>query len=297
MRVGAQDYIFRKNIQGDVTHIYTKEGNLVVHYSYDAWGNCKVYTADGTLDTNLGSIGNANPFRYRGYYYDSETALYYLNTRYYDPETARFINADDISYLDPETINGLNLYAYCGDNPVMRTDANGNAWWEFWKWDWAKISMVLISTVEVSVGIALIITGVGGPLGMALIGMGASSLISGVIAESNGGSFLGGWAGGQISGIITAFVPYVGAPLGSFIGSIVTDWIDNGWNKINWQKAGLSAAVSFAFDILPQNILISAGESLYKSINLQLLLSYRGGLVGVINSIFNTYYNKIEQRR
>ena len=126
MRVGTQDYLFRKNIQGDVTHIYTKDGQLVAQYRYDAWGNCKVYTADGTLDTNLGSIGNANPFRYRGYYYDSETALYYLNTRYYDPETARFINADDISYLDPETINGLNLYAYCGDNPVIYVDPSGN---------------------------------------------------------------------------------------------------------------------------------------------------------------------------
>lgn len=121
----ANDYLFRKNIQGDVTHIYTKDGQLVAQYRYDAWGNCKVFTADGTLDTDLGSIGNANPFRYRGYYYDSETALYYLNTRYYDPEIARFINADDISYLSYAIINGTNLYAYCLNNPILFMDING----------------------------------------------------------------------------------------------------------------------------------------------------------------------------
>ena len=71
------------------------------------------------------AVGNANPFRYRSYYFDEETGLYYLNSRYYDPETGRFVNADDISFLDPETINGLNLYAYCGDNPVMLTDPTG----------------------------------------------------------------------------------------------------------------------------------------------------------------------------
>lgn len=67
----------------------------------------------------------------RGYYYDVETGLYYLNTRYYDPFACRFINADDISYIEPETINGLNLYSYCGNNPVMGVDPNGTAWWHW----------------------------------------------------------------------------------------------------------------------------------------------------------------------
>ena len=70
-------------------------------------------------------IGRVNPFRYRGYYYDAETKLYYLESRYYDPEVGRFINADAVSYIDPETINGLNLYAYCGNNPVMNVDTEG----------------------------------------------------------------------------------------------------------------------------------------------------------------------------
>ena len=91
-------------------------------------------------------LSQLNPFRYRGYYYDTETGLYFLKTRYYDPEVGRFITIDDLSYLDPDTINGLNLYAYCGNNPVMAVDPNGASWSSFWssvgnwfKDNWAKV--------------------------------------------------------------------------------------------------------------------------------------------------------------
>ncbi len=100
-------------------------GKVVVQYVYDAWGNHAVLDGNGNDIADENHIGNKNPFRYRGYYYDVETELYYLQTRYYDPEIGRFITIDGIQYLDPETINGLNLYAYCGDNPVMRTDPTG----------------------------------------------------------------------------------------------------------------------------------------------------------------------------
>ena len=80
---------------------------------------------DGNDISDANHIGILNPFRYRGYFYDEETGLYYLKTRYYDPETGRFITIDGIEYLDPETINGLNLYAYCGNNPVMNVDPTG----------------------------------------------------------------------------------------------------------------------------------------------------------------------------
>ncbi|MGN0807434.1 MAG: RHS repeat-associated core domain-containing protein [Candidatus Coproplasma sp.] len=91
----------------------------MVKYVYDAWGNCLV-TGDSALS-------NANPFRYRGYYYDTQTGLYYLQTRYYDPTTGRFISPDNIDYADPETVDGLNLYAYCGNNPVMNVDPTGTS--------------------------------------------------------------------------------------------------------------------------------------------------------------------------
>ena len=80
-------------------------------------------TGQSIYNTN---IANINPFRYRGYYYDVETGFYYLNSRYYDPSLGRFINADDISYANAGMLNGLNLYAYCGNNPVMNTDIYGN---------------------------------------------------------------------------------------------------------------------------------------------------------------------------
>ena len=111
----------------------------MVRYRYDGWGNHVVLSPDGSKNESDTFIGNINPFRYRGYYYDVETGLYYLKTRYYDPETGRFITIDDISYLAPDTINGLNLYAYCGNNPVMNVDPNGTDWWNPFSWDWGAI--------------------------------------------------------------------------------------------------------------------------------------------------------------
>ena len=122
--VANGNYLYRKNLFGDITGIINESGALVYEYAYSAYGK-----SDKDEETGIGA---KNPFRYRGYYYDTETGLYYLKSRYYDPEIGRFITIDDLSYLDPETINGLNLYAYCGNNPVMRVDSKGNDWNSFW---------------------------------------------------------------------------------------------------------------------------------------------------------------------
>ena len=98
--------------------IYNTSGTKVGGYAYDAWGNCTI-----TLNTN--GIAAKNPIRYRGYYYDNEFGLYYLNARYYSPEWRRFISPDDTAYLDGETPNGLNLYAYCNNDPVNYSDPSG----------------------------------------------------------------------------------------------------------------------------------------------------------------------------
>ena len=116
-------YYFVRNLQGDVVEILDKSGTPMAEYAYDAWGKCTL-----VREMSGSGIGGINPFRYRGYYYDAETGLYYLKARYYDPETGRFISPDDISYLDPETIGGLNLYAYCGNDPVNRYDPTGHFW-------------------------------------------------------------------------------------------------------------------------------------------------------------------------
>ena len=107
----GQKYVYRKNLQGDIVAILDECGCTRGTYEYDAWGN---------LLSQVGSeILNINPFRYRGYYYDAETGLYYPNSRYYDPEIGRFISPDRLENLDPGTINGLNLYVYSFANPVM----------------------------------------------------------------------------------------------------------------------------------------------------------------------------------
>ena len=137
---GEKQYIYRTNAQGDITHIFDKNGEIVVRYEYDAWGNHTVVDADGNQINSPAHIGNLNPFRYRGYLYDAETNLYFLHNRYYDPEIGRFISQDEVSYLDPGTINGLNLFAYCGNNPVMRIDETGCLSISLSKWGGSVIS-------------------------------------------------------------------------------------------------------------------------------------------------------------
>ena len=113
-------YYYRRNIQGDVVAIYNTAGTKVVEYEYDAFGNCTIKST--TTNTEL---AHANPIRYRGYYYDEDTKLYYLNARYYSPEWRRFISPDDTAYLDSESVNGLNLYCYCNNDPVNYADPSG----------------------------------------------------------------------------------------------------------------------------------------------------------------------------
>ena len=125
------NYYYKKNLQGDIIEIWgTEDGSsshyfcLLVEYTYDAWGN--ILQMNGTTDGWF-KVGTANPFRYRGYYYDTESGFYYLQSRYYDPVTGRFLNADDTAYIGASgTILGYSLFAYCENNPVSYMDSTGN---------------------------------------------------------------------------------------------------------------------------------------------------------------------------
>lgn len=108
-------YYYVTNLQGDVVNILNASGGIVATYSYNAWG--KVLTATGTM-------AGVNPLRYRGYYYDTDTGLYYLKSRYYDPEICRFINADNLASTGQGTL-GTNMFAYCLNNPVNYGDSEG----------------------------------------------------------------------------------------------------------------------------------------------------------------------------
>ena len=111
------------NSRGDVEALYGGSGTLVARYIYDSWGNTlSVQNANGNAITSSTHIANLNRIRYRGYYWDAETSLYYLQSRYYDPVTCRFVNAD--GQLNPGIL-GYNTFAYCGNNPVKNYDPNG----------------------------------------------------------------------------------------------------------------------------------------------------------------------------
>ena len=114
-------YYYLVNAQGDVSAILDSGGKIAASYDYDAWGNCTVY------DSSDAAIGDLNPLRYRGYYYDAETGFYYLQSRYYDFANCRFINADG---LFADSFIGTNLFAYCMNNPVNMSDHTGH--WPQW---------------------------------------------------------------------------------------------------------------------------------------------------------------------
>ena len=118
-------YYYVLNAQGDVIALLNADGTLAASYNYGAWGNYSVHGADGKKATDPTFIGHINPLRYRGYYYDRETRLYYLQSRYYDFANCRFINADTFATTDANGFLSANMFAYCENNPIMRTDEDG----------------------------------------------------------------------------------------------------------------------------------------------------------------------------
>ena len=223
------NYLYRKNAQGDITHILDNAGMVVAKYVYDAWGNHAILDANGT-DLASG-VGVLNPFRYRGYFYDEETDLYYLQTRYYDPEVGRFLSQDDVSYLAPDSINGLNLYAYCSNNPVMATDPTGRF----------VLSLTALILIGFFVGAA--------------IGSGASIISQGIDDGWDNinwwqvglDGLIGGLGGAlAMSGLNALELGGIGAALG-FIGSVgghLLNGSDFGrWET--WLDIGISTAIGF----------------------------------------------------
>lgn len=153
-------YYVLSNAQGDVVAQVDGSGTVVVRYRYDAWGKLKSTT--GTLAS---TVGKYNPIRYRGYVYDTETQLYYLNTRYYNPDMGRFINADSYASTGDELL-GSNMFAYCGNNPVNMTNPTGELP------DWANkwIAIVTAATVvAVATTITVMTYGAGSVAGVAMI--------------------------------------------------------------------------------------------------------------------------------
>ena len=119
VNIDGKYYTYVRNIQNDIIALVDASGKTVVNYAYDSWG--KLLSITGSLKD---TVGVQNPFRYRGYYYDNETGMYYLKNRYYDPELRRFISAD--KYVIGTDSILPNMYMYCGNNPVNNHDENGH---------------------------------------------------------------------------------------------------------------------------------------------------------------------------
>ena len=141
-----ETYYFAFNAQGDVIGIYDFGGRLMATYDYDEWGNCTVNVlaadSNGHGVDSPDHVAYVNPFRYRGYFYDAETGFYYLNSRYYDPGTGRFINSDNVVSGTGESVQGYNTFAYCFNNPVNLSDGNGN---------WAIRAIIAVVTAVIAV--------------------------------------------------------------------------------------------------------------------------------------------------
>ena len=208
---GAFDiYLFAKNIQGDILYIYNTSGTRLVTYTYDAWGVCYAIYQNGGAST----AARYNPFRYRGYYYDTETGFYYLNSRYYDPSVGRFINADSVISGTGESVQGYNLFAYCFNNPVNMSDSSGN--WP--KWATKLVAAVAVVAVLAAVAAVTVATaGAGTAIAAVAVGAAKGAAIGFAVGAASGAA-IGYATTGTLEGTLNGMAD--GALNGSISGAI-----------------------------------------------------------------------------
>ena len=213
------NYYYLKNGQGDVVAILKASGNIVAKYAYDAWGKLlNVTDAAGTdKSTDASFIGNINPIRYRSYYYDTETGLYYLQSRYYDPEVGRFINADSLISGTNSSVQGYNVFVYCFNNPVNMEDDAGN--WPQWveniangfkdgvKWVADKVVKPVVKKVESALEKTDIVITNGYTANAAAIPSGSAGISLNIDSKGNVAiqTTVGGGAGTPTAGISNNF--------------------------------------------------------------------------------------------
>ena len=188
------EYFYVKNAQGDVTGLISTNGTRVVTYTYDAWGNLLATT--GSLAATL---GEQNPLRYRGYVYDTETGLYYLQSRYYNPGWGRFINAD--SLIDSRGVHTQNVFAYCGNNPISNVDDDG----QFWGAIAIGFAIGIVGQyiADVHANISSGVTGIGILKPRSRLLDYVASGVGGAIAAIPGLSYVGTVAVGAIGSVVT----------------------------------------------------------------------------------------------
>ena len=207
-------YFYLKNSLGIIYAIIDQNGNKVVEYTYDPWG--KVLSIASSNDV----IKDVNPFIYKSYYYDRETGLYWLSSRLYDPVIGKFLTRDDINYLDIYSFNSLNLYAYCGNDPVMNIDPSGHMP------EWLQglaIGLAIVGAVLVIGAVTVLTCGVGtlaGTMAGALIYGAAQGIAIGAAVGVVGGGIVGGIASDwSAEGILIGMGIGLGA--GAIVGGVI----------------------------------------------------------------------------
>ena len=243
LKYSGNTYFYRRDCQGNIIALIDNNGAVVVEYKYDAWGNHEATVADEEYVT----LANLNPFRYRGYYYDSETGLYFLQTRYYDPEVGRFISRDSIEYADPETICGLNLYAYCGNNPVMSVDPTG----EF-----------ILSLFLICLGVGLVAGAVTSGITAYNEGYRGWDLFGKIALGALTGAVIGAGVG-LVAGMGTAaIIGGLASVAGKFVSDLTASVISQSWAFGSWEDY----AVAFIFGGLLKGLKIPGSKFLDKTL-------------------------------
>lgn len=232
---GTDDYYFLCNWRGDVSRIFDSTGGLIGSYEYDAWGNVQCFDGQGNALTDETDIVVVNPIRYRGYYYDAETGLYYISSRYYDPSVKRMLNSDDesLSAASLEALTDKNYFAYCDNNPVGREDVGG----EFWHIVAGAAVGGVLNSIDTTIdlvsayrnggdvkkawlhlGVSFTTGAVSG--GLAMTGVGAAASVAINAASSGIGAGLDQWIDGQkLSVKKVAFAAIEGGVTGASKGS------------------------------------------------------------------------------
>ena len=217
--INGKEYFYVKNAQNDVVRIVDSANETVVSYQYDSWG--KLLSCEDTSENDIVSF--INPYTYRGYYYDSDTQLYYLSSRYYNPELCRFISADDSDTLfyTPDDVTDKNLFAYCDNNPVVRADSDGDVW-----------HIIAGAVVGATINASCAAISTFSETGKVNIGAIAVSALSGAITGALSVSCVSRFAMIAVSGVM------------AFVESAVTQKITN--NSVNIGDALLDGAIGAA---------------------------------------------------
>ena len=275
MQINGTTYYYVTNLQGDVMGLVDTSGNSVASYTYDPYG--KVLTATGTL-------AEKNPLRYRGYYYDSESSLYYLQSRYYDPATRRFINADSYAGTGQGML-GYNMFAYCNNNPLLKLDSEGNLGLAVIAGGLigGAIAGALIGTVShlVSSGMKGEQVTAGGILSAAAVGAatGAIGALGGITGTSTVAAIVVGLVSGVTVAIntegdfgtkfLTGFMSGTIAGIGTYLGSNVTTALDSGFVCGCSTFAGglFSGAPTEIVSVAAQQASSKVGENIHSATN------------------------------